>query len=204
MTFAGSAPRRCRSSRRSQFHQSREWFEANRETYESAAGADGRLGRGCRRAPRTSENSDQGRPQVLAVPHPSRRPLRQRRRDRRPPEGRRAADDHVLRLRRAAEHPASLRPRRQFSAAASEAYARLLASAFGGVEPAGARQIVRLACRPVQTSCGYGTPLFDYRGERPSLDNWARSKGEDGPRGLSAGEEHRQHRRPADRTARRR
>ena len=44
----------------------------------------------------------------------------------------------------------------------------------------GARQIVRLDVDLVQTSCGYGTPLFDYRGERPSLDNWARSKGEDG------------------------
>jgi Pyridoxamine 5'-phosphate oxidase len=62
----------------------------------------------------------------------------------------------------------------------SSAYRELLKSAFGGVEPAGARQIVRLHVDRVQTSCGYGTPLFDYRGERPSLDNWARSKGEDG------------------------
>jgi hypothetical protein len=60
------------------------------------------------------------------------------------------------------------------------AYADLLESAFDGVEPAGARQIVRLDIDLVQTSCGYGTPLFDYRGERPSLDNWARSKGEEG------------------------
>lgn len=62
----------------------------------------------------------------------------------------------------------------------SAAYAALLESAFGGVEPPGARQIVRLYVDLVQTSCGYGTPLFEYRGERPSLDNWARSKGEDG------------------------
>ena len=62
----------------------------------------------------------------------------------------------------------------------SPAYAELLASAFGGVEPAGARQIVRLHLDRVQTSCGYGVPVFDYRGERPSLDNWARSKGEEG------------------------
>jgi hypothetical protein len=59
-------------------------------------------------------------------------------------------------------------------------YAALLGSAFGGVEPAGARQIVRLAVDLVLTSCGYGTPLFEYSGERPSLDNWSRSKGEDG------------------------
>ena len=59
------------------------------------------------------------------------------------------------------------------------AYRDVLASAFGGVEPIGARQIVRLAVDRVQTSCGFGVPLFDYRGERPSLDNWARSKGEE-------------------------
>ena len=59
--------------------------------------------------------------------------------------------------------------------------ATLLESAFGGVEPAGrAPDRPRLHVDRVQTSCGYGTPLFDYRGERPSLDNWARSKGEDG------------------------
>jgi Pyridoxamine 5'-phosphate oxidase len=62
----------------------------------------------------------------------------------------------------------------------SRDYAELLGIAFGGAEPAGARQIVKLHLDLVQTSCGYGVPLFDYRGERPSLDNWARSKGEDG------------------------
>src|SRR5271166_6925066 len=49
----------------------------------------------------------------------------------------------------------------------SEAYRAILMSAFAGREPAGARQIVRLHVDRVQTSCGYGTPLFDYRGERP-------------------------------------
>jgi Pyridoxamine 5'-phosphate oxidase len=62
----------------------------------------------------------------------------------------------------------------------SRAYAELLERAFGGAEPAGARQIVRLDVDLVQTSCGYGTPLFDYCGERPSLDNWSQSKGEEG------------------------
>jgi Pyridoxamine 5'-phosphate oxidase len=62
----------------------------------------------------------------------------------------------------------------------SEAYRATLSSAFGGAEPLGARQIVVLHADRVQTSCGYGVPLFDYRGERPSLDNWARAKGEDG------------------------
>lgn len=36
-------------------------------------------------------------------------------------------------------------------------------------EVAGARQIVRLAVELVQTSCGMGVPLFDYRQERGSL-----------------------------------
>jgi len=43
-----------------------------------------------------------------------------------------------------------------------------------------ARQIVMLHVERLQTSCGYGVPLFDYLGKRPSLDNWARSKGEKG------------------------
>jgi hypothetical protein len=62
----------------------------------------------------------------------------------------------------------------------SSAYRELLESAFASVDPFGVRQIVRLHIDLVQTSCGYGTPLFTYRGERPSLDNWARSKGEEG------------------------
>ncbi|GBU18255.1 MULTISPECIES: pyridoxamine 5'-phosphate oxidase family protein [Methylobacterium] len=56
------------------------------------------------------------------------------------------------------------------------AYAALLAEAFGGVEPRGARQIVRLDFDLVQTSCGYGVPFFEFRGPRPGLANWAASK----------------------------
>jgi hypothetical protein len=59
-------------------------------------------------------------------------------------------------------------------------YARLLEDTFDGVEPAGARQIVTLDIEMVQTSCGYGVPLFDYQGERPSLLRWAEAKGENG------------------------
>jgi hypothetical protein len=59
-------------------------------------------------------------------------------------------------------------------------YARLLAEAFEGAEPPGARQMVTLDVEMVQTSCGYGVPLFDYQGERPSLVRWAEAKGEDG------------------------
>lgn len=59
-------------------------------------------------------------------------------------------------------------------------YARLLAAEFGGDEPPGARQMVRLDVDLVQTSCGYGVPLFDYGGERASLTRWAEAKGEAG------------------------
>ena len=59
-------------------------------------------------------------------------------------------------------------------------YAALLVSAYGGREPPGARQIVRLAVDLVQTSCGFGVPLFDYRAERDTLARWAATKGEQG------------------------
>ncbi|HWK46502.1 MAG TPA: pyridoxamine 5'-phosphate oxidase family protein [Stellaceae bacterium] len=59
-------------------------------------------------------------------------------------------------------------------------YARLLAEAFDGVEPPGARQIVLLDVDRVQTSCGFGVPLFEYGGERPTLTRWAEAKGEAG------------------------
>lgn len=60
------------------------------------------------------------------------------------------------------------------------AYAALLATAFGGEEPLGARQIVQLEVDLVQSSCGFGVPLFEYAEERPNLDRWARAKGEEG------------------------
>ena len=55
-------------------------------------------------------------------------------------------------------------------------YQRLLAEAFGGNEPAGTRQLVELTVDLVQTSCGYGVPLFGYQGERSALDHWVESK----------------------------
>ena len=57
-------------------------------------------------------------------------------------------------------------------------YAELLPQ-FGS-EPVGARQIVLLDVDLVQTSCGYGVPLYDYRDNRESLIRWAESKGEEG------------------------
>jgi len=44
----------------------------------------------------------------------------------------------------------------------------------------GARQIVVLKLESLQTSCGAGVPLMGYAGERGTLSEWARKKGEDG------------------------
>lgn len=61
-------------------------------------------------------------------------------------------------------------------------YVAFLDRFHGGMEPAGARQIVFLAVDLVQASCGYGVPFFDHVGERPTLDRWAEAKGEEGLR----------------------
>lgn len=62
----------------------------------------------------------------------------------------------------------------------TDAYRKLLAASFDNSEPLGARQLVRLDIDLVQTSCGFGVPVFDYREERTSLDRWAEAKGPDG------------------------
>lgn len=60
----------------------------------------------------------------------------------------------------------------------SDDYTKLLASKFDGNEVHGARQIVLLTVDLVHTSCGFGVPFFDYRGERKSMDRWANAKTE--------------------------
>lgn len=37
----------------------------------------------------------------------------------------------------------------------------------------GARQIIEMEVDMVQTSCGYGVPFMDFRGERIPLNSWA-------------------------------
>jgi hypothetical protein len=66
--------------------------------------------------------------------------------------------------------------------AGSDEYRRIVAEAFAGDEPPGARQIVLLQVEAVQTSCGYSVPLLDYKSERLTLKNWASRKGKDGIR----------------------
>lgn len=44
----------------------------------------------------------------------------------------------------------------------------------------GTRQLIVADITRVQTSCGFGVPLYDYAGERDQMFNWADSKGADG------------------------
>lgn len=62
----------------------------------------------------------------------------------------------------------------------STEYAELLAAHYADTEPLGARQMLRIDFDLVKTSCGYGVPLYDYQGERETMDKWARAKGVDG------------------------
>lgn len=45
---------------------------------------------------------------------------------------------------------------------------------------ASTRQLIIADIDLVQTSCGYGVPLMDFKGLRPHLFDWAEKKGEDG------------------------
>jgi len=64
----------------------------------------------------------------------------------------------------------------------SAEYGELLAAVFESQERPGARQIIVVDVEMVQTSCGFGVPLFSYVSERPNLDQWAMNKGADGLR----------------------
>ncbi|SEL38452.1 pyridoxamine 5'-phosphate oxidase [Pacificibacter marinus] len=57
----------------------------------------------------------------------------------------------------------------------TDEYQSLIAEHFTQ-EPVNARQIFVLDFDLVQTSCGYGVPMFEFTRERPSLKNWAKSK----------------------------
>lgn len=45
-----------------------------------------------------------------------------------------------------------------------------------------ARQLVRIKVERIQTSCGYGVPLLDFKGQRDELIRWTEKKGEPGLR----------------------
>jgi hypothetical protein len=46
----------------------------------------------------------------------------------------------------------------------------------------GTRQIILLEVESIQTSCGYGVPIYEFKKERDTLLNWAEKKGEQGIR----------------------
>jgi Pyridoxamine 5'-phosphate oxidase len=46
----------------------------------------------------------------------------------------------------------------------------------------GKRQLILLQLESVQTSCGYGVPIYELQEERSTLTDWAVNKGEDGVR----------------------
>jgi len=46
----------------------------------------------------------------------------------------------------------------------------------------GARQIIDISVDLVQTSCGFGVPLFEFKAERDHLKKWAEKKGPEGIR----------------------
>lgn len=48
-----------------------------------------------------------------------------------------------------------------------------------GEEIPGERQIVDVSIESVQTSCGFGVPLFDFAKDRTLLRDWAQKKGPD-------------------------
>lgn len=47
-------------------------------------------------------------------------------------------------------------------------------------EIAGKRQLVDVQVELVQTSCGFGVPFMEFKGERELLHEWAEEKGEEG------------------------
>lgn len=49
-------------------------------------------------------------------------------------------------------------------------------------EIAGRRQIIRLRIESIQTSCGFGVPLYAFQGHRATLEQWGEKKGEAGLR----------------------
>ncbi|HEY9835098.1 MAG TPA: pyridoxamine 5'-phosphate oxidase family protein [Stenomitos sp.] len=44
----------------------------------------------------------------------------------------------------------------------------------------GKRQIIQIDVESVQTSCGYGVPLYEFQEERQMIIDWANKKGEQG------------------------
>ena len=61
----------------------------------------------------------------------------------------------------------------------SEGY-RALAGRFPGAEGPGVRSIIDVAVTRIADSCGYGVPLMEFQGHRPTMDQWSQRKGPEG------------------------
>lgn len=62
----------------------------------------------------------------------------------------------------------------------SPKFKELIDMHYEGKKPLGARQIMMLKFDLVQTSCGFGVPLFDYQGDRTVMDKWHNNKRTEG------------------------
>ena len=62
----------------------------------------------------------------------------------------------------------------------SDKFHALVTQHFGGETPLGTRQIMQLDFDLVQTSCGFGVPLFEHKGDRAAIENWHDNKGPEG------------------------
>ena len=139
----------------------------------------------------TAPDSPGRPPQPLAqgaghVPHPRAelgglpRPDRQRDRDGRPPPGERADHHHVLRLRGPTADRPPLRPGRVVEPGDPE-WDGLIA---GFPEYPGVRSVVVMDVERVADSCGFAVPLYEYKGERSQLIDYAEQQGAGGPGGV--------------------
>jgi len=54
----------------------------------------------------------------------------------------------------------------------SEEYREIMKEYYPTSDPNGARQIFVCTIDGLQTSCGYGVPFLEYKGERPTMKRW--------------------------------
>ncbi len=54
---------------------------------------------------------------------------------------------------------------------------------FSRHERTAVRQIIVVSIEEIETSCGFGTPYFEYKGERENLERWAKKEASKGPLG---------------------
>jgi hypothetical protein len=62
------------------------------------------------------------------------------------------------------------------------AWRKIWQTTGGFTDYPGQRQLIVVNIESVQTSCGYGVPIFELPQERPTLAEWATKRGADGVR----------------------